>query len=201
MHYRVVFNDSGRIEEAKESYSSETFLPGHSNVIIVSDAKNEKDAKRQALTVWRAQHGTVEEDNGYSKPIDNSYDNSYIPHNRAEYKLGEWLARQADEEMIAEWFIEKKTKEEKLTMKFEPMNKRLLIKREEADERTPGGLFLPPTSREAPQSGAVKAVSKESGIEVGAKVVFGKYAGTDIKMDGEEYLIIKEEDILGIVTL
>ncbi len=94
-------------------------------------------------------------------------------------------------------------------MKIRPLNNRVLIKRIEELSRTPGGLFLPDTAKEKPIEGEVLAVGEgridDAGklvpmaVQVGDRIVFSKYSGTEIKLDGEEYLLMREDDILGIV--
>jgi chaperonin GroES len=92
--------------------------------------------------------------------------------------------------------------------KIQPLGDRVLIKPLEAEEKTKGGIILPDTAKEKQQEGKVMAVGKgrvEDGktialeVKVGDKVLYGKYSGTEIKVDGEEMLIVKEEDILAIV--
>lgn len=90
-----------------------------------------------------------------------------------------------------------------------PLHDRLIVKREEEEERTAGGIFIPDTAKEKPIRGIVAATGTgkilESGdirplaVKVGDKVLFGKYAGTEIKLDGEELLVLREEDIMGII--
>jgi chaperonin GroES len=95
-------------------------------------------------------------------------------------------------------------------MKFRPLQDRVLIKRLEEDvAKTKGGLYIPDTAKEKPQQGKVIAVGKgrvnDDGkitpldVKTGDKVLFGKYSGSEIKVDGEELLIMREEDILGVV--
>lgn len=94
-------------------------------------------------------------------------------------------------------------------MKIRPLNNRVLIKRIEELTRTPGGLFLPDTAKEKPVEGEVLAVGEgrvdDNGklvpmnVAVGDRVVFSKYSGTEIKLEGQEYLLMREDDILGIV--
>lgn len=94
-------------------------------------------------------------------------------------------------------------------MKIRPLNNRVLIKRIEELSRTPGGLFLPDSAKEKPIEGEVLAVGEGKtgddgklipmSIMVGDRVVYSKYSGTEIKVDGEEYLLMREDDILGIV--
>lgn len=94
-------------------------------------------------------------------------------------------------------------------MKVEPLADRVLVKPMEAEEKTKGGIVLPDTAKEKPQQGEVVAVGKgktlENGevkpleVKVGDKVLYGKYAGTEVTIDGEEYLIIREDDILAVI--
>jgi chaperonin GroES len=92
--------------------------------------------------------------------------------------------------------------------KIQPLGDRVLIQPLEAEEKTKGGIILPDTAKEKQQEGKVIAAGKgrvEDGktialeVKVGDKVLYGKYSGTEIKVDGEEMLIVKEEDILAIV--
>jgi chaperonin GroES len=94
-------------------------------------------------------------------------------------------------------------------MNLRPLQDRIIVKRLEEETVTAGGIFIPETAKEKPQKGEVIAVGKgkktEDGkvlpvdVKKGDKVLFGKYAGTEIKIDGEEYLIMREDDILGIM--
>ena len=94
-------------------------------------------------------------------------------------------------------------------MKFKPLADRILVKPLEAKEQTKGGIVIPETAKEKPQEGEIAAVGegKKSddgkvvavSLKVGDKVLYGKYSGTEISLDGEEYLIIREDDVLGIV--
>ncbi len=94
-------------------------------------------------------------------------------------------------------------------MKIIPLNDRVIVRRLEGDNRTSGGIIIPDTAKEKPIEGEVLAVGKgkllENGkvmqllVKPGDRVVFGKYAGNDIKIDGVEHLILREEDILGVV--
>jgi chaperonin GroES len=94
-------------------------------------------------------------------------------------------------------------------MKLRPLQDRIIVKRLEEETMTAGGIFIPETAKEKPMKGEVIAVGKgkktEDGkvipvdVKKGDKVLFGKYAGTEIKIDGEEYLIMREDDILGIM--
>ncbi len=90
-----------------------------------------------------------------------------------------------------------------------PLNDRIIARRVEDQEQMRGGLFIPDTAKEKPQEGLVIAVGNgkllENGtriaidLKAGDKVLFGKYSGTEIKLDGEEYLILREDDILGVI--
>jgi chaperonin GroES len=85
-------------------------------------------------------------------------------------------------------------------MKFKPLKDRVFISYTEEMERTPGGIYVPDTAKEKPQRGKVEAIGSEvKEVKVGDEVMFDRYAGSKIKMNGTEYLIVKEEDILGIV--
>ena len=95
-------------------------------------------------------------------------------------------------------------------MKIRPLQDRVLVKRlEDEVEKTKGGIIIPDTAKEKPQQGKVIAVGKgkknEDGtvvpldVKVGDRILFGKYAGSEIKVDGEEHLIMREEDILGVL--
>ncbi len=94
-------------------------------------------------------------------------------------------------------------------MNIRPLRDRIIVERLEEEAKTAGGLIIPDTAKEKPQQGVVKAVGKgkvtEDGkvlpmdIKVGDKVLFGKYAGSEIKIDGHEYQIMREDDILGVL--
>lgn len=94
-------------------------------------------------------------------------------------------------------------------MKIKPLNERILVKRLEAEERTKGGIVLPDTAKEKPKEGEVVAVGpgkllengKRQSLQVkkGDRVIFESYAGTEVKIEGEEYLLMKEDDVLGII--
>lgn len=95
-------------------------------------------------------------------------------------------------------------------MNVKPLNDRLLVKREEAEEKSKGGIILPDTAKEKPRQGCVVAVGEgkldDSGkrvpmtVKVGDKILFTAYGGTEIKVDGEDYLIMREDDVLAIVS-
>ncbi|MBX6762393.1 MAG: co-chaperone GroES [Rubrobacteraceae bacterium] len=87
-------------------------------------------------------------------------------------------------------------------MKFKPLGERALVKLVEREEKTESGIVLPDTAKEKPQTAEVVAVGEfEDGVKVnpGDVVVFAKYSGTEIKLDGEEYMILDADDILGVV--
>jgi len=94
-------------------------------------------------------------------------------------------------------------------MKFRPLHDRVVVRRLEGEEKTKGGIIIPDTAKEKPQEGEVIAVGSgardESGklipldVKKGDKVLFGKWSGTEVKIDGQELLIMKESDIMGIV--
>jgi len=95
-------------------------------------------------------------------------------------------------------------------MNIRPLQDRVLVKRIAEEERTKGGIVIPDTAREKPMEGEVIAVGNgkilENGskitpeVKAGDKILFGKYAGTEVKIDGVEHLILREDDILGILT-
>lgn len=97
----------------------------------------------------------------------------------------------------------------KAKMKIRPLQDRVIVRRLEEEEKTEGGIIIPDTAKEKPMEGRVVAVGKgkvlEDGkvvpldVKAGDRVLFSKYAGTEVKLDGEEHLIMREDDILGIV--
>jgi chaperonin GroES len=94
-------------------------------------------------------------------------------------------------------------------MKIRPLQDRVIVKRVEEEEKTKGGIIIPETAKEKPQEGQVIAAGPgkvtDDGkkipmeVKVGDRILFGKYSGTEIKIDGEEHLIMREDDILGII--
>ena len=94
-------------------------------------------------------------------------------------------------------------------MKFRPLHDRVVVRRLEQEERTKSGIIIPDTAKEKPQQGEVIAVGpgarNEKGdivaldVKAGDRVLFGKWSGTEVKIDGEEYLIMKESDIMGVL--
>ena len=94
-------------------------------------------------------------------------------------------------------------------MKFRPLHDRVVVRRIEQDEKTAGGIIIPDTAKEKPMEGEIIAAgpgaSNENGqlvpldVKVGDRVLFGKWSGTEVKLDGEELMIMKESDIMGII--
>ena len=94
-------------------------------------------------------------------------------------------------------------------MKFKPLHDRIVVKRLETDQKTAGGIIIPDTAKEKPSEGQVLSVGpgetsedgklKPMGVKAGDKVLFGKWSGTEVKLDGEDLLIMKESDIMGIL--
>ena len=94
-------------------------------------------------------------------------------------------------------------------MKFRPLHDRVVVRRIEAEERTKGGIIIPDTAKEKPQEGEVIAVGPgardETGkvqpldVKAGDRVLFGKWSGTEVRIDGEDLLIMKESDIMGVI--
>ena len=95
-------------------------------------------------------------------------------------------------------------------MKIRPLQDRIIVKRlEAADKKTPGGIIIPDTAKEKPQEGEVIAVGpgkvtddgklKAMNVKVGDRVLFGKYSGNEVNMDDQDYLIMREDDILGVL--
>ena len=94
-------------------------------------------------------------------------------------------------------------------MKIRPLQDRVIVKRVKEEEKTKGGLFIPDTAKEKPIEGEVLAVGngkimddgtvRKLDVKVGDRVLFGKYSGTEVKIDGEERLIVREEDVLGVI--
>ncbi|ARP99924.1 co-chaperone GroES [Pseudorhodoplanes sinuspersici] len=94
--------------------------------------------------------------------------------------------------------------------KFRPLHDRVVVRRIQADEKTKGGIIIPDTAKEKPQEGEVVAVGPggrdEAGklipidVKAGDRVLFGKWSGTEVKLEGEELLIMKESDIMGVIA-
>ncbi|RZI47051.1 co-chaperone GroES [Candidatus Finniella inopinata] len=95
-------------------------------------------------------------------------------------------------------------------MNFRPLHDRVLVKRVELEEKTTGGIIIPDTAKEKPMEGEIVAVGSgtrnESGnlvpldVKAGDRILFGKWSGTEIKVGGQDYLVMKESDIMGIIT-
>jgi chaperonin GroES len=100
-------------------------------------------------------------------------------------------------------------RKEKQQMKLRPLQDRILVKRIEEEAKTAGGIYIPDTAKEKPQMGQIVSVGNgkktEDGkvipvdVKAGDRVLFGKYSGTEVKVEGEEYLIMREDDILGVI--
>jgi chaperonin GroES len=94
-------------------------------------------------------------------------------------------------------------------MKFKPLHDRVLVKRVEEEQKTKGGIIIPDTAKEKPMQGEVLAVGPGArddkgaliplGVKAGDRILFGKWSGTEVKLDGDELLIMKESDIMGIL--
>jgi chaperonin GroES len=121
--------------------------------------------------------------------------------------LGDRRPRSAPHEVRDKGSAEAFDKEE--VMKFRPLHDRVVVRRVEAEEKTKGGIIIPDTAKEKPQEGEVIAAGPggrdESGklipldLKAGDRILFGKWSGTEIKLDGEELLIMKESDVMGVV--
>jgi len=95
-------------------------------------------------------------------------------------------------------------------MNFKPLHDRMLVRRVESDQKTAGGIIIPDTAQEKPMEGEVLEIGSGARDEIGKlipldvkkgdKILFGKWSGTEVKMNGEDYLIMKESDIMGIIT-
>lgn len=95
-----------------------------------------------------------------------------------------------------------------MATRVRPLHDRIIVKRIKQEEKTKGGIIIPDTAKEKPQEGKVTAVGsgrRDDGkvipldVKVGNRVLFGPYAGSEIKLDGEEYLILREDDVLGVI--
>ena len=96
-----------------------------------------------------------------------------------------------------------------MAVKLQPMGDRLVVKPTQQEEKTKSGIYIPDTAKEKPQEGEVISVGKGKSndegkvfpldVKAGDKILFGKYSGAEIKLDGEEFLIMREEEVLGIV--
>ena len=96
-------------------------------------------------------------------------------------------------------------------MKIRPLHDRVIVKRIEEERKTPGGIVIPDNAAEKPDQGEVLAIGtgkvmddgkvRPLAVKVGDRVLFGKYSGSSVKMDGDELLVMREEDIMGVITL
>jgi chaperonin GroES len=103
-----------------------------------------------------------------------------------------------------------KTEEDMAKMKFRPLHDRVVVQRIDAEAKTKGGIIIPDTAKEKPQEGKIVAVGPggrdEAGhlikpdVKVGDRVLFGKWSGTEVKIDGEDLLIMKESDVMGVIA-
>src|SRR5271166_4532013 len=103
-----------------------------------------------------------------------------------------------------------KTIQGAIRMKFRPLHDRVVVRRLEAEEKTAGGIIIPDTAKEKPMEGEIVAVGpgardengklQELDVKAGDRILFGKWSGTEVKLDGEELLIMKESDIMGVLT-
>jgi len=94
-------------------------------------------------------------------------------------------------------------------MKIRPLHDRVLVEREDEERKSPGGIVIPDTAKEKPVRGVIAAVGTgkilENGdiraldVKVGDKILFGKYAGTEVKVDGKEFVVMREDDIMGVI--
>jgi chaperonin GroES len=94
-------------------------------------------------------------------------------------------------------------------MKFKPLHDRVVVRRVESEQKTAGGIIIPDTAKEKPMEGEVIAVGpgmrgedgrlQPMGVKAGERILFGKWSGTEVKLDGEELLIMKESDIMGVL--
>lgn len=97
-----------------------------------------------------------------------------------------------------------------MSLKFKPLHDRVLVKRIESEEKTKSGIIIPDTAKEKPQEGEVLAVGSgargDNGqihaldVKAGDRILFGKWSGTEIKLDGQDYIVMKESDIMGIIS-
>ena len=95
-------------------------------------------------------------------------------------------------------------------MKFRPLHDRVVVQRVDAEEKTKGGIIIPDTAKEKPQEGEIIAVGPgardengkrvEPDVKAGDRILFGKWSGTEVKIDGEDLIIMKESDVLGVVA-
>jgi chaperonin GroES len=106
-------------------------------------------------------------------------------------------------------FVQQVSRNRRTEMEFRPLHDRVVVRRVEAEEKTAGGIIIPDTAKEKPQQGEIIAVGPgardENGkiqpldVKVGDRVLFGKWSGTEVRIDGEDLLIMKESDIMGVL--
>ncbi len=88
-------------------------------------------------------------------------------------------------------------------MKIKPLDKRVVIEKKEAEEKSVGGIILPDSAKEKPQTGKIVAVGSDEDlkklVKVGDEILFSKYGGTEVKLDGKEYMILSQDDILAVI--
>ncbi|BDD66394.1 hypothetical protein Sj15T_14150 [Sphingobium sp. TA15] len=106
--------------------------------------------------------------------------------------------------------IQRRKEGKALNMAFRPLHDRVLVRRVEAEEKTAGGIIIPDTAKEKPQEGEIVSVGTGSkaedgkvtplDVKAGDRILFGKWSGTEVKVDGEDLLIMKESDILGVIA-
>jgi chaperonin GroES len=128
----------------------------------------------------------------------------FIPH-----EFGHLRLRPGLEGQLAKKLSISAEKRKEPSMKIRPLQDRVIVKRIAEEEKTKGGIIIPDTAKEKPQEGKVVAVGKgkvnDDGkltaldVKVGDKILFGKYSGSEIKLNGEEHLIMREDDILGVI--
>jgi len=119
------------------------------------------------------------------------------------------VSRDENQQTLTMEFFKEDMQARRKKMKIRPLQDRLIVKRLEEEEKTKGGIIIPDAAKEKPMQGEVIAVGKgkitDEGkalpldVKAGDRILFGKYAGTEIKIDGEEYLIMREDDVLGVL--
>jgi chaperonin GroES len=120
------------------------------------------------------------------------------------------ISRKLGKALPLKWARRQRLRRESRDMSFRPLHDRVVVRRLEGEEKTKGGIIIPDTAKEKPQEGEIIAVGPggrdESGkltpldVKSGDKVLFGKWSGTEVKIDGQDLLIMKESDILGVVA-
>src|SRR5262245_41269274 len=128
----------------------------------------------------------------------------------APYRAGRRVPGRAADGTVPQQNLKLSQQLRRTAMKFRPLHDRVVVKRIDAEEKTSGGIIIPDTAKEKPQQGEVIAVGPggrdEAGklipldVKAGDRVLFGKWSGTEVKIDGVEYLIMKESDIMGVMV-